>query len=93
MVIATTPNWTLFQLDVNISFLHGDMNEEVYIHPPHGLDLPHSDMVCKLQISLYGIRQARNGTQNSLKLFFIPDTLSQSLTTPCSLSIMVHILL
>lgn len=47
MAIAAAQHWPLFQLDVNKTFLHGDLNEEVYMQLPPGLDLPHPNMVCK----------------------------------------------
>lgn len=47
MAIATAQHLPLFQLDVNTAFLHGDLNEEVYMQSPTGLDLPHPNMVCK----------------------------------------------
>lgn len=58
MAIAATQNWPLFQLDVRTTLLHGDINKEVYIQASTGLDLPHPNMVCKLQRSLYGLKQA-----------------------------------
>ncbi|MCH95738.1 retrovirus-related Pol polyprotein from transposon TNT 1-94, partial [Trifolium medium] len=58
MALVASQNWPIFQLDVNTTFLHGDMNEEVYMKPPPGLALAQPDLVCKLQRSLYGLKQA-----------------------------------
>lgn len=56
--IAASQNWSLYQLDVNTTFLHGDLNEEVYMQPPTDLLLSAPNQVCKLQRSLYGLKQA-----------------------------------
>ncbi|GJY91465.1 ribonuclease H-like domain-containing protein [Tanacetum coccineum] len=57
--IVVVNNWPLYDLDVNNAFLYGDLIEDVYMILPQGYDNVDKSKVCKLNKSLYGLKQAR----------------------------------
>jgi hypothetical protein len=57
--LAISKGWMIQQLDVHNAFLHGFLEEDVFMHQPPGYEeksRPH--YVCKLDNVLYGLKQA-----------------------------------
>ena len=59
IVLAAMYQWDLSQFDVKNAFLHGELEEDVYMATPPGYQLhENSSHVCHLKNALYGLKQS-----------------------------------
>nr|GEY67825.1 hypothetical protein [Tanacetum cinerariifolium] len=69
---AAHKNMTIYQLDVKMAFLNGELKEEVYVSQPGGFaDQDNPLHVYKLKKALYSLKQAPRAWYDMLSSFFI----------------------
>ncbi|KAJ9542431.1 hypothetical protein OSB04_028937 [Centaurea solstitialis] len=72
--LAVLNNWNLHQLDVNNVFLHGYLNETIYMEQPRALLIINFLIMC----ALYGLKQAPRAWFHLLSTFLMANGLSCS---------------
>ena len=66
--IATHYDYEIWQMDVEIAFLNGNLEEEIYMMQSEGFIAKNQEhIVCKLKRSIYGLKQAGHGTSDLTK--------------------------
>ncbi|KAF8748801.1 GAG-pre-integrase domain [Rhizoctonia solani] len=66
LALTTLGNLELLQLDIKTAFLHGNLDEEIYMEQPEGFD-DGSENVWRLVKALYGLKQAARAFYLRLK--------------------------
>ena len=67
--VAVSRGWSLRQLDVQNAFLHGVLEEEVYMRQPLGFeDSSKPNYLCRLDKALYGLKHAPRAWYSRLSL-------------------------
>ena len=57
-------------MDVKSAYIHGEIQEDIYMHQPKGFQEDHS-LVCRLKKSLYGLKQAPRAWYAKMDNFLI----------------------
>ncbi|KAJ9673153.1 hypothetical protein PVL29_026432 [Vitis rotundifolia] len=66
--IVASQQWMIHQLDIKNAFLHGDLEEEVYMEQPLGFVAQGEyEKVCYLKKALYGLKQSPSFGMNKSK--------------------------
>ena len=83
VALAAQHGWKLYQMDVCSAFLNADVQEEIYVRPPPGMEGEMSGQVLRLRKSLYGLKQAPRNWNGLLDSFLLSVGLKKSAADPC----------
>ena len=70
LALAINENLSIHQIDISTAFLYGELDEEIYIDPPDGLEGINENQVLKLNKALYGLKQGPRSWNKTLVNFF-----------------------
>ena len=72
IALAAAKGWSLQQMVVKNAFLHGDLQEEVYMEQLAGYeDFEHPMYVCRVKKELYGLKQAPRAWSNKIGEYIV----------------------
>lgn len=67
-------NWSIFQFDVKSSFLHGKLEEQVFVSQPPGYVKKREEgKVYRLKKALYGLKQAPRAWYSQIETYFVQE--------------------
>ncbi|GJZ73048.1 retrovirus-related pol polyprotein from transposon TNT 1-94 [Tanacetum coccineum] len=80
---VASKNVTIYQMDVKIAFLNGELNKEVYVSQLEGfIDPDHPTHIYHPNKALYGLKQAPRAWYNTLSRFLRENTFSKGVVDP-----------
>ncbi|GJX80783.1 retrovirus-related pol polyprotein from transposon TNT 1-94 [Tanacetum coccineum] len=83
LAFAAHMNMVVYQMNVKIAFLNGNLQEEVYVSHSDGfVDPDNPNHVYKLKKALYGLKQAPRAWYGMLSLFLISQDFSKGSVDP-----------
>jgi hypothetical protein len=83
IALAASKGYALQQLDVKTAFLHGKLEEKIYMKMPKGMHASNTGNVLRLHKSIYGLKQASRVWNKLLTEYFRRFGLVQSTADPC----------
>jgi hypothetical protein len=75
MYLGATFDLEIEKMDVKTMFLHGDLEEEIYMKQPKGFVVKgNKELVCELKRSIYGLKQSQGcGTRSLIPTSLVWD--------------------
>jgi hypothetical protein len=75
LTLVVSHKWEVHQMDIKFAFLHGDLQEEIYMEQPLGYDQNDSNRVCHFKKSLYGLKKAPRAWYAKMDSFLLDTSL------------------
>ena len=76
LALAAQGTWEVVQLDIKSAFLHGELQEEVFVQQPEGfIKKGRENQVYRLKKALYGLKQAPRAWYSKIEAYFAKKTL------------------
>ncbi|KAJ7962205.1 Retrovirus-related Pol polyprotein from transposon TNT 1-94 [Quillaja saponaria] len=74
IALAAHNSWPIFQLDVKSAFLHGNLEEQVFVEQPPGyIKIGNEHKVYKLKKAFYGLKQAPCAWYSCIEAYFLKE--------------------
>ena len=82
--LDTSMNLEIKQLNVKTVFLHGDLDEEIYMEQPEGFTINGNEhLVCRLKKNLYGLKQALRQWYKKFDSFMVEHGYDKTTSNHC----------
>lgn len=81
--LGSKNQYKITKFDVKTAFLHGNLDQEVYMWLPEGCKAAEGDMICKLNKCLYGLKQSPLKWYETLTNFLVEAGLKQIIGERC----------
>nr|GEV10960.1 hypothetical protein [Tanacetum cinerariifolium] len=83
LAYAAHKGFTVYQMDVKMTFLHGSLKEDLYMCQPLGfIDVDHPSHVYKLKKAMYGLKQVPRAWYDELSTFLLQNGFSKGTIDP-----------
>lgn len=84
LTVSASLDMEMVQMDVSTAFLNGNIDEELFIDQPEGfVEKGKETFVCKLNKSIYGLRQSPRQWYKKLESVLVADGFSKSRSDGC----------
>lgn len=84
MALSVKYGLSLHQVDVTTAFLNGTLDDEVYMQQPKGFECQgKEELVCKLNKSIYGLKQSPRCWNSTLDTYLKEIQFTQTTSDPC----------